>query len=474
MPSGTHAEFRGALEPLRIDHGNDRGQRRRSRSSSTVRISRHGPLVSDAINANNAASDVDPKPAPLEPLAFRWTALDEEDATVAAFLRLNEARNWTEFTAALRDFVVAVAELRLRRCRRPHRLLRARPHSDPRAAATARRRPKAGPARWSGPAGFRSTSSPTSSIRPSHFIVTANHRPVPPDYPYFIGAGVSRAVSARSASPTCCSSRRKLTPDDFRGDPGRHDLAARAGAAAAAAPARAARRHDRTASPSICCAAGISTRGPTAPSRRSSRPGSCELARRWSGDELGPGARDELRTALLLRAPRSSSNTLTSGDEPVVRRCDDGGAGDVRRGGDGGAARRGRRRSSASSAATSRQWRWDGVHRAIFPHQGLDAVGRAAAAAQPIDAERRRLEHGQRRRRSRRSAVRAARGPRLPADRRSVAGQRQPLPRCRRAVRATSCRRTTTSFLSDWQRVRHRPMRMDRAEIDGGAIGTCG
>ena len=47
-----------------------------------------------------------PKPAPLEPLAFRWTALDEEDATVAAFLRLNEARNWTEFTAALRAFVV--------------------------------------------------------------------------------------------------------------------------------------------------------------------------------------------------------------------------------------------------------------------------------------------------------------------------------------------------------------------------------
>jgi penicillin amidase len=27
-------------------------------------------------------------------------------------------------------------------------------------------------------------------------------------------------------------------------------------------------------------------------------------------------------------------------------------------------------------------------------------------------------------------------------------------------------------FLRDWQRVRHRPMRMDRAAVDSGAIGT--
>src|SRR5205823_5018318 len=63
-----------------------------------VRITRHGPLISDAINANNAESPRLPRVAPLEPLAFRWTALDPEDGTIAAFLRLNEARNWTEFT----------------------------------------------------------------------------------------------------------------------------------------------------------------------------------------------------------------------------------------------------------------------------------------------------------------------------------------------------------------------------------------
>ena len=38
-------------------------------------------------------------------MAFRWTALDDEDGTILAF-PLNEARNWTDFTDALRDFVV--------------------------------------------------------------------------------------------------------------------------------------------------------------------------------------------------------------------------------------------------------------------------------------------------------------------------------------------------------------------------------
>ena len=47
-----------------------------------VRVTRHGPLVSDAINANNAAPPRGRKPPPLEPLAFRWTALDADDTTL--------------------------------------------------------------------------------------------------------------------------------------------------------------------------------------------------------------------------------------------------------------------------------------------------------------------------------------------------------------------------------------------------------
>ena len=62
-----------------------RSSRKRSASRARepvqldVRVTRHGPLVSDAINANNAASTASRSRAPLEPLAFRWTALDADD-----------------------------------------------------------------------------------------------------------------------------------------------------------------------------------------------------------------------------------------------------------------------------------------------------------------------------------------------------------------------------------------------------------
>jgi penicillin amidase len=109
--AGTHAEFRGAQEPLQVVEETIvvKGA---PPVKVAVRISRHGPLISDAINANNAESKKTPRPAPLDPLAFRWTALDPEDPTIASVLRVNEARNWSEFTT--------------------HRLLRARTFSHPR------------------------------------------------------------------------------------------------------------------------------------------------------------------------------------------------------------------------------------------------------------------------------------------------------------------------------------------------------
>lgn len=58
----------------------------------TVRITRHGPIISDVRDDIN------------ETLAFRWTALDDDDATLRAFLNINRARNWDEFVAALRDY----------------------------------------------------------------------------------------------------------------------------------------------------------------------------------------------------------------------------------------------------------------------------------------------------------------------------------------------------------------------------------
>ena len=38
-------------------------------------------------------------------MALRWPALDPGDTTMNAFLAINYARNWDDFTAALRDYI---------------------------------------------------------------------------------------------------------------------------------------------------------------------------------------------------------------------------------------------------------------------------------------------------------------------------------------------------------------------------------
>ena len=141
--------------------------RARGRVTLNVRVTRHGPLVSDAINANNAASKHRAEAAaaraagvPLD--RARRRRLDGGGVPEAE--RGAQLGRVHRRASRLRR---AVAELRLRRRRRPHRLLRARPHPDPRL----RRRLDAGrrldAATPSGPAGSRSTSCRTSTIRPS-------------------------------------------------------------------------------------------------------------------------------------------------------------------------------------------------------------------------------------------------------------------------------------------------------------------
>lgn len=60
----------------------------------TVRESVHGPIVSDV-----GAGELGPR------VALKWTALQPGDTTFDAFLGLNYARDWGEFTAALEKYV---------------------------------------------------------------------------------------------------------------------------------------------------------------------------------------------------------------------------------------------------------------------------------------------------------------------------------------------------------------------------------
>lgn len=71
------AFLRGALQPVRLD----------------VRKTINGPLISESISGLQ------------QMLSLRWTALDPDDTSVDALLRLNYAQNWDQFNAALQRHV---------------------------------------------------------------------------------------------------------------------------------------------------------------------------------------------------------------------------------------------------------------------------------------------------------------------------------------------------------------------------------
>ena len=268
-----------------------------------------------------------PQPAPLEPLAFRWTALDARTRRSSRSSSLNEARNWNEFTAAL---------ARLRRARR-------RTSSTPTSTATsATTRRAAFPIRAggdgsiagrrldgrrpSGPAGFRSTSCRTPSIRPS----TSSSRPTTGRCRRTIrtrsaASGPSR--TARSASPTCSRQKTRLTPDDFAAiQADTVSLHAQALLPLLLAHA-SARRRARPAGGDDAPASGTSTRAATAPRRRSFRRGSCELA---PGDRRrrarAAASRRATRSSIAVRTSRAfCRSTLATADNPLVRRRADAG-----------------------------------------------------------------------------------------------------------------------------------------------------
>jgi penicillin amidase len=57
-----------------------------------ARATRNGPLLSDVVSS-------------ASPVALRWTALDPDDTTLDAYLDINYATNWQEFTEAMGAYV---------------------------------------------------------------------------------------------------------------------------------------------------------------------------------------------------------------------------------------------------------------------------------------------------------------------------------------------------------------------------------
>jgi penicillin amidase len=470
--AGTHAEFRGVQEPLTLIPETIvvKGA---EPIRLNVRVTRHGPLVSDAINANNAASTIEPKPAPLEPLAFRWTALDADDSTVASFLKLNEARDWNQFTAALREFVTPSQNFVYADVN--GHIGYYAPGRIPMRASGDGSLPSegwSGNAEWTGWVPF--DELPHLYDPPEHFIITANHRPAPPSYPHLLGLEWPEPYRAQRIHDLLQSARDDahrrgtgLTADDFA----RIQADTLSLHAKALVPLLVARARP---DPGPQQQAATLLRGWDGASGADSAAAAIfgawfhHLAPVLAGDDLGQLLVDRYSERFTF-VTRFIARTLTANDAgwcddkttTAPETCDDAVTSALRRAvGD----------LTERLGSDMSRWRWDGVHRAVFPHQGLDAV----KALRPILS--RSVPNG-----GDRSTVNVApAAAEAPYDQKQLPGYREIIDlspandsRFLDAVGQSGHFLSPhyDDFLSDWRAVRHKKMRMERADVEAGAIG---
>jgi penicillin amidase len=149
-----------------------------------VRISRHGPVISDV---SRVAQDSSPRG---HVIAFAWTALAEDDLTLQSSLKIARARDWAGFLQAARDFhspqqnmvyadrdgnigFIAAGRVPVRK-----------PENDLKGLA-----PAPGWLEKYDWAGYIPFEELPQAYNPRDgVLVTANHRITPPGYTRFIGA----------------------------------------------------------------------------------------------------------------------------------------------------------------------------------------------------------------------------------------------------------------------------------------------
>lgn len=158
-----------------------------------VRISRHGPVLSDVLKPAREALADDLV------LAFQWTALADDDLTVQAGLNLVKATDWATFRAALRDFqapqqnivyadvdgnigFIAPGRIPIRKAENDLHGLAPAPGWDAKYD-------------WDGYVPF--DGLPQSFNPASGKVVTANNKIVPNQYPYFITSEWAEPYRAR-------------------------------------------------------------------------------------------------------------------------------------------------------------------------------------------------------------------------------------------------------------------------------------
>jgi penicillin amidase len=366
--AGRQVEFRGRFEPVRtITEVIDiRGE---EPVNLVVRLTRHGPLLSDAINANLAAQDPPaPDRTPLPPLALRWTALDDEDTTVLAFLQLNQARNWSEFTDALRHFVVPSQNF-VYADREGHIGYYAAGRLPLRASGDGRDPAEgwSGSMEWTGWVPFEEL--PNMLDPPGGLIVSANNLPAGEGYPYLIGTDFPDPYRAQRVTDLLNADTR-LTADDFAAiQADTHSLHAAALVPQLVERVRPETDLEREALERL--RTWTFDAGGSSDTAALFQAWYLELTPALAGDDLGPVLLREYAGRYSYVARFVSSIILTQDaawcdnvSTPSTESCDETITVAFRAALEKVAERRGGRSGS----------RWDRMHRAVFPHQGLGGI----------------------------------------------------------------------------------------------------
>jgi penicillin amidase len=477
--AGTQAEFRGVMEPITVIPETI-AVKGAEAVRVDVRVTRHGPLVSDAINANPPVRGI--KPQPLDPIAFRWTGLDAEDSTLQSFLRVNEARNWNQFTGALREFVAPSQNFVYADVEghigyyAPGRIpirgdvdLSRRSAEGAKADGSSPAEGWTGAAEWTGWIPF--DDLPHLYDPPDHMIVTANHRPAPASYRYHLGLDWPEPYRAQRIWELLRSGRSGrsggFTPDDFaRFQADTLSLHAKALVPVLLAHAHPESALDRQAL-DLLRSWNFDASG-TSVGETIFEAWFHQLAPAMVGDELGPLTIDSYKSrftyitrfvlASLSNKDGGSCDNRTSGPR---RSCDEAVTAALH-------AAVGDLNERLGSDPT--RWRWDAVHHAVFPHQGLDTVKflrPLLSRSVPNGGDWSTVNVG---------PVAAD----APFEQRNVPGYREIIDlspandsRLLDAVGQSGHFLSShyADFLPDWHDVKHRKMRMERADIDRGAVG---
>jgi len=451
---GKTAEFKGQAEPLRYVEEKIR-VKGGPPVTQQVRITRHGPLLSDAINANDAQMPPNRRPTPLEPLALRWTALDEQDTTLESFIKLNRASNWNEFKEGLRDlrapalsFVYADVDKNIGFYAAGNIPVRSS------GEGTVPTEGWTGATEWNGTIRFE--EMPQAFNPPSNFIVAANNRPVDGEYQHFLGRQWAASYRARRITELI-DQKQKLSVDDnasIQGDT--VSLQLRELAPQLANFVTPQNEDERRALELLKDSDGSTGGGSAAAAIYASW--YQQLAYRLTGDDLGI----RLLSRYEERFDYVSRFLTTALKDPASPWCDDINTPEHESCNDlmSQTFRRtiGDLRSRLGPDVQS--WRWDKLHVAVFPHQPFHRiafVGALFSRSIPNGGDRSTVNIG-------------PYGFNRDFEQYAAPGYRQIIsltnPNDGRFILSTGQSGHFLSshyddYLSDWQAVRYRPMRLD-------------